>query len=76
MIQAHPCSLYGWLHIKNHHLSATEKMHLFFSNTREYVDQLRGGSPADSAADQRANEWGRNGGDPNKYRPKGLPSQY
>ncbi|KAJ3594766.1 hypothetical protein NHX12_004073 [Muraenolepis orangiensis] len=30
----------------------------------------------DSAADQEANRWGRNGGDPNVYRPKGLPSKY
>ncbi len=31
---------------------------------------------ADSEADQRANRWGRNGGDPNIYRPKGLPNKY
>ncbi|XP_073692540.1 serum amyloid A-5 protein-like [Garra rufa] len=31
---------------------------------------------ADSAADQEANRWGRNGGDPNRYRPKGLPEKY
>ncbi|KAJ3580942.1 hypothetical protein NHX12_017281 [Muraenolepis orangiensis] len=30
----------------------------------------------DSDADQEANRWGRNGGDPNVYRPKGLPSKY
>ncbi|XP_064085257.1 serum amyloid A-5 protein-like [Macrobrachium nipponense] len=46
------------------------------SNARETVDQWRGGNPADSAADQEANNWGRSGGDPNVYRPEGLPSQY
>ncbi|XP_068203375.1 serum amyloid A-5 protein-like [Palaemon carinicauda] len=46
------------------------------SNARERVDQWRGGSKKDSAADQAANRWGRNGGDPNRYRPKGLPSNY
>ncbi|NXO77331.1 SAA protein, partial [Sitta europaea] len=30
----------------------------------------------DSRLDQEANEWGRRGGDPNRYRPKGLPSKY
>ncbi|KAM3918334.1 serum amyloid A-5 protein-like [Leptodactylus fuscus] len=34
----------------------------------------RGGE--DSAADQRANEWGRSGRDPNHYRPNGLPNKY
>ncbi|XP_063842376.1 serum amyloid A-5 protein-like [Scylla paramamosain] len=46
------------------------------SNARETVDRLRGGSAADSARDQEANRWGRNGGNPNRYRPRGLPSQY
>ncbi|XP_066988270.1 serum amyloid A-5 protein-like [Macrobrachium rosenbergii] len=46
------------------------------SNARETVDQWRGGNPAASAADQEANRWGRKGGDPNKYRPKGLPTKY
>lgn len=46
------------------------------SNAREALDRLRGGSAADSARDQEANRWGRNGGDPNRYRPEGLPSQY
>ncbi|KAG7173937.1 serum amyloid A-5 protein-like [Homarus americanus] len=46
------------------------------SNTREITDRLRGGSAADSARDQAANRWGRNGGDPNRYRPQGLPLQY
>ncbi|GIY63361.1 serum amyloid A protein [Caerostris darwini] len=47
------------------------------SDTREF---LQGGSSgrgaADSRADQEANKWGREGGDPNKYRPKGLPDKY
>ena len=30
----------------------------------------------DMKEDQEANEWGRKGGDPNKYRPRGLPKQY
>ncbi|XP_019141307.2 serum amyloid A protein-like [Corvus cornix cornix] len=34
----------------------------------------RGGE--DTRADQEANEWGRSGGDPNRYRPAGLPSKY
>ncbi|XP_071541970.1 serum amyloid A-5 protein-like [Panulirus ornatus] len=46
------------------------------SNAREAVDRLTGDSAADSARDQEANHWGRNGGDPNRYRPRGLPSQY
>uniref|UniRef100_S4RZ41 Serum amyloid A protein n=1 Tax=Petromyzon marinus TaxID=7757 RepID=S4RZ41_PETMA len=41
------------------------------SNAREI---LRPGK--DSAADQEANRHGRNGGDPNVYRPKGLPGKY
>uniref|UniRef100_A0A3B5MQP5 Serum amyloid A protein n=1 Tax=Xiphophorus couchianus TaxID=32473 RepID=A0A3B5MQP5_9TELE len=28
------------------------------------------------AADQAANRWGRSGGDPNRYRPNGLPEKY
>ena len=31
---------------------------------------------ADSAADHEANNWGRAGNDPNKYRPEGLPDKY
>ncbi|XP_075881436.1 serum amyloid A [Nelusetta ayraudi] len=46
------------------------------SDGRELTDRLRGGSAADSAADQAANRWGRNGGNPNRYRPKGLPAKY
>ncbi|XP_047735939.1 serum amyloid A-5 protein isoform X2 [Hyalella azteca] len=47
------------------------------SNAREWFDQrVKGDSAADSARDQEANRWGRNGGDLNKYRPAGLPSKY
>ncbi|XP_016337225.1 serum amyloid A-5 protein-like [Sinocyclocheilus anshuiensis] len=31
---------------------------------------------SDAEADQEANRWGRNSGDPNRYRPKGLPEKY
>jgi len=31
---------------------------------------------ADSRADQKANAYGREGGDPNAYRPKGLDKKY
>ncbi|XP_067396499.1 serum amyloid A protein-like [Emydura macquarii macquarii] len=47
------------------------------SDSRE---ALQGGSSGrgteDSRLDQEANDWGRNGGDPNRYRPEGLPSKY
>ncbi|XP_062602231.1 serum amyloid A-5 protein-like isoform X2 [Saccostrea cucullata] len=47
------------------------------SDAREsYQSGLSGQGPEDTAADQAANEWGRKGGDPNKYRPKGLPDKY
>ncbi|XP_070758697.1 serum amyloid A isoform X2 [Enoplosus armatus] len=48
----------------------------FISDTREWLDMKRGGSPEDSAADQIANNWGREGGDPNVFRPEGLPDEY
>ncbi|XP_052417612.1 serum amyloid A-5 protein [Carassius gibelio] len=48
------------------------------SNAREAVQGWgdSGKGKEDSEADQEANRWGRNGGDPNKYRPKGLPEKY
>ncbi|XP_078581471.1 serum amyloid A-5 protein-like [Branchiostoma floridae x Branchiostoma japonicum] len=47
------------------------------SNAREgYQSGLSGQGEADTRADQEANEWGRNGGDPNRYRPEGLPDRY
>ncbi|KAM9302399.1 serum amyloid A-5 protein-like [Gastrophryne carolinensis] len=47
------------------------------SDGREAV-QTRGSGRGieDSMADQEANRWGRNGGDPNRYRPAGLPKKY
>ncbi|RXG58009.1 Serum amyloid A-3 protein [Armadillidium vulgare] len=47
------------------------------SNGREWVDRnIKGDSRAQSQADQRANIYGRNGGDLSRLRPKGLPSKY
>ncbi|XP_040265318.1 uncharacterized protein LOC120980340 [Bufo bufo] len=49
----------------------------FISDAREFIQtSSSGGGAEDSAADQRANEWGRSGRDPNHYRPKGLPDKY
>ncbi|CAN2391028.1 serum amyloid [Pristimantis euphronides] len=46
------------------------------SNARERVQTIGGRGLADSAADQKANKWGRSGRDPNNFRPKGLPKKY
>lgn len=46
------------------------------SNAREWVQGGSGRGAADTAADQEANRWGRNGGDPNRYRPNGLDERY
>ncbi|KAM4017566.1 serum amyloid A-5 protein-like [Anomaloglossus baeobatrachus] len=46
------------------------------SNARERVQTIGGRGLADSAADQRANNWGRSGRNPNHFRPKGLPKKY
>ncbi|KAM4631285.1 serum amyloid A-5 protein-like [Polymixia lowei] len=46
------------------------------SDGREWVQGNSGRGHEDSAADQQANRWGRDGGDPNHYRPAGLPDQY
>ncbi|NP_001005599.1 serum amyloid A isoform X1 [Danio rerio] len=46
------------------------------SDGREALQGLIRRGNSDAAADQEANLWGRNGGDPNKYRPKGLPIKY
>ncbi|XP_068431194.1 serum amyloid A [Clinocottus analis] len=46
------------------------------SNAREWIQERTGQGAEDTAADQRANAHGRNGGDPNDYRPRGLPEQY
>lgn len=49
---------------------------LFFSNAREWVQERTGHGHEDSEADQAANRWGREGGDPNHFRPQGLPGKY
>ncbi|NXS44847.1 SAA protein, partial [Balaeniceps rex] len=47
------------------------------SDMREkWQSDVSGRGAEDTRADQEANEWGRNGGDPNRYRPAGLPSKY
>ena len=52
-------------------------LYLYYSNAREKFDQVfKGDTPEQIKADQEANEWGRNGGDPNKYRPNGLDEKY
>lgn len=46
------------------------------SNAREWGQRALGRGHEDTAADQEANRWGRNGGDPNRYRPRGLDRRY
>ncbi|NXT12990.1 SAA protein, partial [Prunella fulvescens] len=47
------------------------------SDAREnWQSGVSGRGAEDTRQDQEANRWGRNGGDPNRYRPKGLPSKY
>lgn len=50
------------------------------SDSRELVNMAQGmfskEARKDSAADQEANKHGRNGGDPNVYKPKWLPAEY
>ncbi|NXX95741.1 SAA protein, partial [Centropus bengalensis] len=47
------------------------------SDAREnWQSDVSGRGAEDTRADQEANAWGRNGGDPNRYRPQGLPSKY
>ncbi|XP_010299638.1 serum amyloid A protein [Balearica regulorum gibbericeps] len=47
------------------------------SDAREkWQSDVSGRGEEDTLADQEANAWGRNGGDPNRYRPAGLPSKY
>lgn len=47
------------------------------SDARELFDRVvKKDSAAEIAADQAANKWGRSGGDPNIFRPEGLPSKY
>jgi serum amyloid A protein len=47
------------------------------SDAREgWQGGVSGRGHEDTQADQEANEWGRSGGDPNRYRPDGLPDRY
>ncbi|NXD25857.1 SAA protein, partial [Spelaeornis formosus] len=47
------------------------------SDAREnWQSGVSGRGAEDTRADQEANAWGRSGGNPNRYRPKGLPSKY
>ncbi|XP_019407520.1 PREDICTED: serum amyloid A-5 protein-like [Crocodylus porosus] len=47
------------------------------SNAREnWQGSVSGRGAEDTLADQEANEWGRSGGDPNRYRPRDLPEKY
>ncbi|KAM4617714.1 uncharacterized protein O3C94_021632 [Discoglossus pictus] len=47
------------------------------SDVREHwQSSVSGRGDEDTRADQEANAWGRNGGDPNHYRPNGLPNIY
>uniref|UniRef100_A0A8C5HW12 Serum amyloid A protein n=2 Tax=Gouania willdenowi TaxID=441366 RepID=A0A8C5HW12_GOUWI len=46
------------------------------SDARESFQGASGRGHEDSEADQRANRWGREGGDPNHFRPAGLPDKY
>ncbi|NWU93158.1 SAA protein, partial [Upupa epops] len=47
------------------------------SDAREkWQSDVSGRGDEDTRADQEANAWGRSGGDPNRYRPEGLPSKY
>uniref|UniRef100_A0A3Q3NAC5 Serum amyloid A protein n=2 Tax=Mastacembelus armatus TaxID=205130 RepID=A0A3Q3NAC5_9TELE len=46
------------------------------SNGREWIQGNSGRGAEDTEADQRANRWGRQGGDPNHFRPKGLDDKY
>ncbi|XP_041472193.1 serum amyloid A-5 protein-like [Lytechinus variegatus] len=47
------------------------------SDAREtWQGDVSGRGAEDTAADQEANEWGRNGGHPDRYRPPGLPDRY
>ncbi|NWY72956.1 SAA protein, partial [Erithacus rubecula] len=47
------------------------------SNLREsWQSDVSGRGDEDTEEDQEANRWGRSGGNPNRYRPKGLPSKY
>ncbi|CAG5856740.1 unnamed protein product [Menidia menidia] len=46
------------------------------SDGREWVQGKLGHGAEDTEADQQANRHGREGGNPNVYRPPGLPEKY
>uniref|UniRef100_A0A671VFD0 Serum amyloid A n=1 Tax=Sparus aurata TaxID=8175 RepID=A0A671VFD0_SPAAU len=46
------------------------------SNGRAAYHIIKDRDRVEIARDQEANRWGRNGGDPNRYRPRGLLSKY
>ncbi|KFO83404.1 Serum amyloid A protein, partial [Buceros rhinoceros silvestris] len=47
------------------------------SDAREsWQSGVSGRGAEDTREDQEANRWGRSGGDPNRYRPAGLPDKY
>ncbi|XP_056115109.1 serum amyloid A-5 protein-like [Rhinichthys klamathensis goyatoka] len=46
------------------------------SDGREALQHLSRRGNSDSEADQEANRWGRNGGDPKRFRPESLPKKY
>lgn len=47
------------------------------SDAREgWQSRVSGRGAEDTRLDQEANEWGRRGGDPNRFRPAGLPNKY
>ncbi|XP_029354342.1 serum amyloid A [Echeneis naucrates] len=46
------------------------------SDGREWIQGFMGRGAEDTEADQTANRWGREGNDPNHYRPPQLPSKY
>ncbi|KAG8438419.1 hypothetical protein GDO86_008918 [Hymenochirus boettgeri] len=46
------------------------------SDVREMYQGASGRGAEDTRADQEANQWGRNGGNPDRYRPEGLPERF
>lgn len=64
----------------NTRLSEMQHLHVscsLCSDAREnWQSGVSGRGAEDTRLDQEANAWGRNGGDPNRYRPKGLPKKY
>ena len=59
-------------------LDCTDTHCLFshFSNGRAAYHLIKDRDRADIAMDQEANQWGRKGGNPNRFRPRGLDPKY